>query len=84
MLTLFHICSILLCAIYYVAWIYILPKLQHYSIRPEILSVGGSAATHRLVKVPDGEVGVWVSTHDASGRLIADGSMEKVAESFKE
>ena len=53
-------------------WIYVLPKLKHYHIRPEVLSLDRSAATHRLVKVPAEEVAQWDSTHDASGRLITD------------
>ena len=59
-----------MCAIYYVAWIYLLPWLRHYKIRPEILDVGGSAATHRLVKVPREELASWDSTHDATGRVV--------------
>lgn len=55
-------------------WMYILPKLQQYQIRPEVLSVGGGAATHMLVKVPAEQLATWDSTHDASGRLIADRS----------
>lgn len=55
-------------------WIYVLPWLQHYQVRPEIMSVGGSAATHRLVKVPVEKLAVWDSMHDASGRLITDQS----------
>ena len=51
-----------------------LPKLQHYRIRPEILSLGGNAATHRLVKVSTEQLAEWDSTHDASGALIADQS----------
>lgn len=66
------------------AWIYVLPWLQHYSIRPETLSLGGSAATHRLVKVPAEQLAVWDSTHDASGGLIADRSeKEEGTKDFK-
>lgn len=68
------IAIIVVCGVYYVAWMYILPWLQHYSIRPEILSLGGKAATHRLVKVPIDQLAVWNSTHDASGGLIVDRS----------
>ena len=58
-------------------WIYLLPMLQHYAIRPEILSIDGSAATHRLVKVPTQRLAAWDSAHDASGRLIEDQSEKK-------
>ena len=76
-LTIFHSDSIAICGIYYVAWMYVLPRLQSYRIRPEILSLGGSAATHRLVKVPAEEIGIWDSTHDASGGIVADRSEKK-------
>lgn len=66
--------SIVVCGIYYVAWMYILPRLQNHQIRPETLSAGGSAATHRLVKVPTEQLATWDSTHDASGRLVTDRS----------
>ncbi|CAF9912372.1 MAG: hypothetical protein ALECFALPRED_008100 [Alectoria fallacina] len=51
-----------------------LSTLQHYRIRPEILSLADSAATHRLVKVPTERLAIWESTHDPSGRLIVDRS----------
>lgn len=73
-LTIFRSDSIVLCGIYYVAWLYVLPRLQHYQIRPEILSLADSAATHRLVKVPTEQLAIWESTHDPSGRLIVDQS----------
>lgn len=73
-LTMFHPDSIVICGIYYVAWIYVLPRLQHYQIRPEILSLDGSAATHKLVKVPTEQLAIWDSSHDASGRQTADRS----------
>ncbi|KAI8954330.1 high-affinity methionine permease [Xylaria longipes] len=61
---------IVLCAIYYVIWMYILPKSGGYQLRPEILNVGNQGAnTHRLVKVPLGEVDEWDSEHDEAGRL---------------
>ena len=65
-----HPNSIVICAIYYVAWIYLLPWLRHYKIRPEIVDVGGSAATHRLVKVPREKLASWDGTHDAAGRVL--------------
>ncbi|CAD6579529.1 MAG: hypothetical protein ASARMPRED_009173 [Alectoria sarmentosa] len=75
---------IVLCGIYYIAWLYVLPRLQHYQIRPEILSLADSAATHRLVKVPTEQLALWESTHDHSGRLIVDQSeKEERTEIFK-
>ena len=67
-----HPNSIVICALYYVTWIYLLPWLRHYKLRSEILSAGGTAATHRLVKVPTKNLAAWDSAHDASGRLLVD------------
>ncbi|KAI0438117.1 high-affinity methionine permease [Xylaria telfairii] len=62
--------AIVLCAIYYVIWMYVLPKFGGYQLRPEILDVGNQGAnTHRLVKVPLEEVDKWDSEHDEAGRL---------------
>ncbi|KAI0460169.1 high-affinity methionine permease [Xylaria acuta] len=62
--------TIVLCAIYYVIWMYLLPKLGGYQLRPEVLSVGNQGAnTHRLVKVPLEDVDKWDSEHDEAGRL---------------
>ena len=63
---------------------YILPKLGHYRVRPEILAIDGSAATHRLVKVPREKLAVWDSSHDASGQVVKDGSEEKRVEDADE
>lgn len=84
-LTLFQLDSIVICAIYYVAWMYILPRLRHYQVRQEIVSVGGSAASHKLVKVPAEQLAIWDSTHDASGRLVIDhNEKEEGMSHFKE
>jgi hypothetical protein len=61
---------IVLCAIYYVIWMYILPKWGGYRLRPEILSVENEGAnTHKLVKVPLRELDKWDNDHDEAGRL---------------
>ena len=84
-----HLRRIVLCGIYYVFWIYLLPWLRNYRIRSEVLSLDGSAATHKLVKVSVKELAAWDSTHDVSGRLIVDRSekegsdKEDYAEVFK-
>ncbi|TRX96570.1 hypothetical protein FHL15_002472 [Xylaria flabelliformis] len=62
--------AIVLCAIYYIIWMYLLPKLGGYQLRPEILNVGNQGAnTHRLIKVPLDEVDKWDREHDEAGRL---------------
>ncbi|KAI0555228.1 high-affinity methionine permease [Xylaria curta] len=62
--------AIVLCAIYYIIWMYLLPKLGGYQLRPEILNVGNQGAnTHRLLKVPLDEVDKWDREHDEAGRL---------------
>ncbi|KAF2965241.1 hypothetical protein GQX73_g8324 [Xylaria multiplex] len=61
---------IVLCAIYYVIWMYALPKWKGYRLRPEILNIDDQGAnTHRLVKVPIAEVEKWDREHDEAGRL---------------
>ncbi|KAI1127739.1 high-affinity methionine permease [Nemania abortiva] len=61
---------IILCAIYYAIWMYILPKYKGYRLRSEILSVDDQGAiTHQLLKVPVEELEKWDSEHDEAGRL---------------
>ncbi|KAI0895144.1 amino acid transporter [Annulohypoxylon nitens] len=64
------IAIILLCGLYYIFWMFLLPKWGGYKIRPEILDVEDHGAnTHRLVKVPLDEVEKWDEEHDEAGRL---------------
>ncbi|KAI1190677.1 high-affinity methionine permease [Nemania serpens] len=79
---------ILLCAIYYVIWMYVVPRLGGYQLRPEVLHVDDhGAVTHQLVKVPLNELDEWDREHDEAGRLrrrhtpdeyvVETGSLEK-------
>lgn len=64
------IAIIVVCALYYVAGIYLLPKWRGYRIRTEVSAVDDNgAATHRLVQVPLQELAVWDREHDDAGRL---------------
>ncbi|KAI0879426.1 high-affinity methionine permease [Hypoxylon argillaceum] len=64
------IAVIILCGIYYVIWMYALPKYKGYRLRSEILHVDSQGATtHQLVKVPLAELEKWDSEHDEAGRL---------------
>ncbi|KAI2780126.1 amino acid transporter [Daldinia loculata] len=64
------IAIIVTCGIYYVIWIYALPRWGGYKIRPEIMNVEDQGATtHRLVKVPLNEVEKWDQDHDEAGHL---------------
>jgi hypothetical protein len=59
-----------LCGIYYVFWIYIIPKWRGYIIRPEVVEVDSNGAnTHRLVRVPALEIEKWDAEHDEAGNL---------------
>ncbi|KAI1114314.1 high-affinity methionine permease [Nemania sp. NC0429] len=61
---------IVLCAIYYVIWMYVIPRFGGYQLRPEVLNVEDhGAVTHQLVKVPLAEVEKWDREHDEAGRL---------------
>ncbi|KAI1495521.1 amino acid permease-domain-containing protein [Biscogniauxia marginata] len=64
------IAVIIACGLYYVAWMYVLPRWGHYKLRPEILDVDDDGAnTHRLVKVPLEDLAQWDKEHDEAGRL---------------
>ncbi|RYP33027.1 hypothetical protein DL767_004938 [Monosporascus sp. MG133] len=64
------IAVIVLCAVYYVFWMYLLPKWRGYRIRTEVLAVDDNGAnTHRLVRVPLSELAAWDRDHDDAGRL---------------
>ncbi|KAL1983485.1 hypothetical protein VTN96DRAFT_10306 [Rasamsonia emersonii] len=58
-----------ICGIYYVVWIYLLPKWYNYQIRQEVLVLEDGSNTHRLVKVPNEEVAAWDEEHDVEGNL---------------
>ncbi|KAI1385397.1 amino acid transporter [Hypoxylon trugodes] len=59
---------VILGAIYYAAWVYVLPKWGGYRLRPEVVSEDGATA-HRLTKVPVNELERWDEEHDEAGRL---------------
>jgi hypothetical protein len=71
----------ILCGVYYVFWIYTIPKWKGYAIRPEVLEVDKNGAnTHRLVRVPLVEIEKWDAEHDEAGNLrqrhVGDGSVQ--------
>ncbi|KAH7319717.1 amino acid permease-domain-containing protein [Stachybotrys elegans] len=58
----------ILCGLYYVVWMYVLPKYGGYKIRTEVTDVDNNGAnTHRLVRVPLEQVPEWDSVHDEAG-----------------
>lgn len=60
----------IVCGLYYVAWMYLIPKWRGYEIRTEIVEVDDNGAnTHRLVKVPIADLGEWDAEHDEAGQL---------------
>lgn len=61
---------IILCGLYYVTWMYLIPNWRGYRIRSEIVEVDHNGAnTNRLVKVPLPEVDRWDAEHDEAGQL---------------
>lgn len=62
---------LVVCGLYYIAWMYVLPRLGKYEVRPEILVDvdNRGATTHRLVRVPRAEVAEWDANHDEAGNL---------------
>ncbi|KAF2013583.1 LAT family L-amino acid transporter [Aaosphaeria arxii CBS 175.79] len=61
---------LVLCGIYYVSWIYLVPKWRGYRIRQEVLVLEDGAQSHRLVKVPVAELEQWDATHNAVGNIL--------------
>lgn len=62
--------SLLVCGIYYVFWMFLLPKWGNYAIRTQLAEVGNNGAkTHTLVKVPLSELEKWDEEHDETGNL---------------
>lgn len=60
----------IVCGLYYVAWMYVIPKWRGYRIRAEVTKAeDDSVISHRLVKVPLVEVEQWDAEHDESGQL---------------
>ncbi|KAJ4989783.1 high affinity methionine permease [Stagonosporopsis vannaccii] len=72
------IAILLVCGLYYIGWIYVLPKIRGYRIRPGVITLDSGAKTHKLFKVPIAELAAWDATHDAVGRNLNDaGSSEQ-------
>jgi hypothetical protein len=67
--------SVVLCGIYYVFYIYVLPHWRGYRIRQEIVLLDGGANTHKLVKVPLDQLEEWDSTHNPLGGLVDDAAV---------
>lgn len=62
--------SVIICGLYYVFWMHLLPKWKGYQIRTEITNVDDNGAnTHRLVRIPNAEVAKWDEEHDEAGNL---------------
>ena len=67
--------SLVLCAIYYALWVWILPYLGHYRIRHEKLVLERGEITHKLIKVPVEELTLWERRHDAQGMRVDSGRL---------
>jgi hypothetical protein len=62
--------SLLGCGVYYVLWIYVIPKIRGYRIRQEVLQFENGAQSHKLVKVPVAGLSEWDASHDHVGRSV--------------
>jgi hypothetical protein len=63
--------SLVLCVIYYVVWMYVLPHFGKYTVRQETIFLDNEGTnTHRLVRVPNHELTAWDAAHDATGKVI--------------
>lgn len=67
---------VVLCCLYWLLWIEILPRVGKYRMRYELVHLGNGAETHRLTKVPESELTEWDATHDASGGALRPESQD--------
>lgn len=65
--------SIILCAFYYWVWVWLLPRLGHYSVRQQVITLDDGSVLQKLVKVPTDQVHEWDAEHDVSGRSLKSG-----------
>lgn len=68
---------VILCALYWVTWIEILPRIGQYRMRYELVHLDNGAETHRLVKVPESELAAWDAVHDASGGRVSSSTVSE-------
>ncbi|KAG5951228.1 hypothetical protein E4U53_003530 [Claviceps sorghi] len=66
------IAILLICGLYYISWMYLLPKWGKYRIRAEVIKTDDdSVVSHKLIKVPLVDVDRWDAEHDEAGQLRA-------------
>lgn len=74
----------IICGLYYVVWMYVLPQWLGYRIRAEVVSPEDErTVTHRLVKVPTAKVAEWDAEHTESGELRREANAGDVAVPYK-
>ncbi|KAK3669945.1 hypothetical protein LTR78_010196 [Recurvomyces mirabilis] len=73
---------LILCGIYYLIYIEVLPRIGRYRMRYELVTLGSGAEAHTPVKVPLNELDEWDGRHDATGANLRDfgSETEKVAD----
>lgn len=60
----------IICGLYYVAWMYVIPKWRGYRVRAEVTHAEDDGVlSHKLVKVPLANIEQWDAEHDESGQL---------------
>jgi len=57
--------------VYFWIWTYLLPRARGYAIRQIRIVLDDGATTHKLVKVPKGELEKWDDEHDVDGNKLA-------------
>ncbi|KAG5978555.1 hypothetical protein E4U55_006061 [Claviceps digitariae] len=66
------IAILLVCALYYIAWMHVLPHWLKYRIRAQVIKAeDDSVVSHKLIKVPLVDVDRWDAEHDEAGQLRA-------------
>ncbi|WWC67390.1 uncharacterized protein I206_101298 [Kwoniella pini CBS 10737] len=63
---------VFLCALYFLLWSKIFPKLGGYQLRQVVFTLPDGSVSHKLIKVINEEVDEWDAKHDPSGRSLRD------------
>ncbi|OCF60250.1 high-affinity methionine permease [Kwoniella mangroviensis CBS 10435] len=63
---------VFLCALYFVLWSKLFPKLGGYQLRQVVVSLPDGSLSHQLIKVRNDEVDEWDAKHDLSGRSLRE------------
>ena len=67
---------LILCGIYYLMYIEVLPRIGRYRMRYKLVTLGSGAQAHTLVKVPLNKLDEWDRRHNATGADLRESGSE--------